>query len=355
MRPARAVIDLSALLHNYSLAKSLSRGGALAVVKADAYGHGAVRCAQALADVADGFAVACIEEALELRQAGIQLPILLLEGFFHPDELELCAEQDLWLVVHAQWQLEQLERATLSKPLNCWLKLDSGMHRVGFFPHEYAAAWQQLRACENVADIVMMTHLARADEPASNATLLQLQQFNQATAGLDGLRSLSNSAGTLAWPELASDWTRPGIMLYGSSPLIDNEPGRQLRPVMTLESEVIAVRELPAGEAIGYGARFVTPQPMRIGVVAAGYADGYPRHAVDGAPVLVGGKAAAVAGRVSMDMLTVDLTGLPEAGVGSRVELWGKHLPVEQVAAHADTIAYTLLTGVKRVPRHYPV
>lgn len=354
MRPAQATIDLSALLHNYRLAKTLSRGGALAVVKADAYGHGAVRCARALAAEADGFAVACIEEALELRQAGIQLPILLLEGVFHPDELALCVEQDFWLVVHAWWRLELLEQAALSRPLNCWLKLDSGMHRVGFFPHEYAAAWQRLRACANVADIVMMTHLARADEPERVSTLEQLRQFDSATKGLEGLRSLSNSAATLDWPEMASDWTRPGIMLYGSNPLAaSHELGRHLQPVMTLESRVIAVRELPAGEAVGYGARFVTPGPARIGVVAMGYADGYPRHAMDGTPVLVDGQPAALAGRVSMDMLTVDLTRLPQAGVGSKVELWGRHLPVEQVARHADTIAYTLLTGVRRVAWHY--
>lgn len=354
MRPAQAVIDLSALLQNYRLARSLSRGGALAVVKADAYGHGAVRCARALADDADGFAVACIEEALELRQAGIQLPILLLEGIFHPDELAVCADQDLWLVVHAQWQLELLEQAVLPKPLTCWLKLDSGMHRVGFFPHDYVAAWQRLRASSNVADIVMMSHLARADEPDSAATQEQFRQFDLATRGLEGLRSLGNSAAILGWPELDSDWNRPGIMLYGSNPLAaGHRLGRQLRPVMTLESKIIAVRELPAGEPVGYGARFVTSAPTRIGVVAMGYADGYPRHAADGTPVLVDDQPATLAGRVSMDMLTVNLSQLPQAGVGSKVELWGSKLPVGQVAAHADTIAYTLLTGVRRVSRHY--
>ncbi len=354
MRPARAVIDLSALLHNYRLARSLSGCAALAVVKADAYGHGAVRCAQALAAEADGMAVACIEEALELREAGIRQPILLLEGFFHADELELCAEHDLWPVIHAAWQLDALEQARLSKPLDCWLKLDSGMHRVGFFPHDYAAAWRRLRACANVADIVMVTHLARADEPGSTATLDQLQQFNDATRGLTGLRSLSNSAAVMAWPEMASDWTRPGIMLYGSNPLPgEHAMGGQLRPVMTLESRVIAVRELPAGEAVGYGARFIAQKPTRIGVVAMGYADGYPRHAVDGTPVRVDGQLACLAGRVSMDMLTVDLSALPHAGVGSRVELWGNTLPVELVARHADTIAYTLLSGVRRVARSY--
>lgn len=352
MRPAQVVIDLSALRHNYRIARSLSRGGALAVIKADAYGHGAVDCAGALATEADGFAVASIEEALELRQAGIHLPILLLEGFFHADELPLCADQDLWLVIHSSWQLEQLEAAELAKPLNCWLKLDSGMHRAGFSAYEYPQAWQRLRACRNVADIVMMTHLARADELDCEASLQQLGLFDRTTRDLEGLRSLSNSAAVMGWPQMNSDWTRPGIMLYGSSPLPQGHAvGRLLQPVMSLESEIIAVRELAPGEAVGYGGTFVTRRPSRIGVVAMGYADGYPRHAANGTPVLVDGQQAALAGRVSMDMLTIDLTTLPQAQVGSKVELWGKGLSVDRVAGHADTIAYTLLTGVKRVRR----
>lgn len=352
MRPARAVIDLTALQHNYRLARLHSPGRALAVVKANAYGHGAVACAHALAADADGFAVACIEEALELRAAGIRLPIVLLEGFFHPDELQLCVEHDLWPVIHAVWQLEQLEQAQLKRPLQCWLKLDSGMHRVGFFPHEYAAVWQRLRASTNVAEIVMMTHLARADEEGREHTRQQLQAFDTATRGLPGLRSLSNSAATLGWPEMASDWTRPGLMLYGSSPFVEVKE-TALQSVMSLESQVIAVRELPAGEAVGYGARYTTSGPTRIGVVALGYADGYPRHAGNGTPLLVAGQRVALAGRVSMDMLTVDLTAVPQADVGSPVVAWGRELPVAEVAAHADTVAYTLLTAVQRVRRDY--
>ncbi len=354
MRPAQAVIDLSALRHNYRLARSLGSGKALAVVKANAYGHGAVRCAQALAGEADGFAVACIEEALELRQAGIEQPVLLLEGFFHADELALCAEHDFWLVVHSAWQLECLERAQLPRPLNCWLKLDSGMHRVGFFPHEYADAWQRLRACPNVGQIVCMTHMARADETDPLPTERQLMLFDQATAGLDSQRSLSNSAAVIDWPQMRSDWSRPGIMLYGCNPFVDERPlAVPLRPVMTLQSELIAVRDIPAGEPVGYGGRFVAGRPVRIGIVAMGYADGYPRHAPNGAPIMVAGQRAAIAGRVSMDMLAVDLSAAPQAVVGSRVELWGGQLPVEEVAAAAGTIAYCLLTAVQRVVRCY--
>lgn len=354
MRPAQAVIDLSALRHNYRLARRMAGGRTLAVVKANAYGHGALPCAQALAQDADGFAVACIEEALELRKAGIEQPVLLLEGFFHADELALCAEYGFWLVIHAPWQLQALEQARLSRPLDCWLKMDSGMHRVGFFPQDYAQAWQRLRACSNVAGMVAMTHLARADEPASASAEQQLNTFNAATSGLECLRSLSNSAAVLGWPQMNSDWARPGIMLYGANPFEERaELPEPLQPVMNLESRIIAVRELAAGEPVGYGGRFVARRPSRIGVVAMGYADGYPRHAADGTPVLVDGQRVSLAGRVSMDMLTVDLSDLPQAGVGSKVELWGKTLAVEEVARHAETIAYCLLTGVQRVAREY--
>lgn len=354
MRPAYAHIDLAALRHNYQLAKQFSPNRALAVVKADAYGHGAVQCAQALADSADGFAVACLEEALELRSVGIKQPILLLEGFFHADELALCVEHDLWLVVHAHWQIEALTRAQLKQPINCWLKMDSGMHRVGFFPHEFVSAYQRLRQCANVGQVVAMTHLAQADDVQSPTVNRQWTVFNQAIKNLGVPTSLSNSAAVLAWPQITSDWTRPGIMLYGSNPfLTPSEMRQQLKPVMSLQSRIIAVRELPAGEAVGYGARFVTQKTTRIGVVAMGYADGYPRHAQDGTPILVDGHRVGLAGRVSMDMLTVELTDLPQAGVGSAVELWGKTISVDEVARYADTISYSMLTSVKRVQKNY--
>ena len=291
MRPAHALIDLSALRHNYQLAKSLSGCRAFAVIKANAYGHGAVRCAEALQGSADAFAVACIEEALELRAAGIRQPILLLEGWFEADELPLLAEHDLWAVLHHEEQLLQLQDANLSRPLHIWLKLDSGMHRVGFSPAEYASVWQRLAALPQVASLSKITHFSRADEPETGRTEQQLATFAAATAGLEGPASLCNSPGILAWPQAHHDWLRPGIMLYGATPFeYEQDNASKLRPVMQLTSRIIAVRELPAGEPIGYGSRFVTTRPTRVGVVAMGYADGYPRHAKDGTPVLVDGQ-----------------------------------------------------------------
>ncbi len=354
MRPARAVIDLAALRQNYRLARELSDARALAVIKADAYGHGAVAVASALAGEADGFAVACIEEALELRAAGIRAPILLLEGFFGIDELPLIAEHDLWTVIHADWQLEALERTALSRPLQVWLKLDSGMHRVGFFPQDYAAAYRRLLASGKVSGIVKLTHFARADEPDSPATTAQIATFRAATEGLPGPTSLRNSPATLGWPQAAGDWVRPGLMLYGVSPFASAQAAAErLQPVMTLTSRVIAVRELPAGEPVGYGARYVTAGPTRVGVVALGYADGYPRHAPNGTPVAIEGRPGQLIGRVSMDMLTVDLTDHPQAGVGSEVEFWGRQVSVADLAERCDTIPYQLLCNLKRVARSY--
>ncbi|AKC86457.1 alanine racemase [Pseudoxanthomonas suwonensis] len=354
MRPARALIDLDALRHNYRLARGLGGGRALAVVKADAYGHGAVRCAAALQDEADGFAVACIEEALALREAGIRKPVLLLEGFFDADELALIVQHDLWTVVHAPWQVEALERTPLPSPVQVWLKLDSGMHRVGIDAPAYRDAWQRLRALPHVGDIVKMSHFARADELDCPRTAEQLDTFAAATAGLPGESSLCNSPALLGWPQARADWARPGLMLYGVSPFPQaHDVTAQLRPVMTLESKVIAVRDLPAGEPVGYGARFVAERPTRVGVVALGYADGYPQFAVNGTPVAIDGHPGRLIGRVSMDMLTIDLTDHPQAGVGSRVELWGDQVPAAQAVAHSQTSAYRLLCGVKRVALQY--
>ncbi|WNW12743.1 alanine racemase [Pseudomonas sp. DTU_2021_1001937_2_SI_NGA_ILE_001] len=354
MRPARALIDLQALRHNYRLARQHAGAKALAVIKADAYGHGAVRVAEALQGEADGYAVACIEEALELRAAGIQGPILLLEGFFEADELELIVEHDLWCVVHALWQVEAIERAALGKPLNLWLKLDSGMHRVGLFPAEYPAAYQRLLTSGKAAQITLMTHFARADELDCPRSEEQLAVFQAATQGLNAPTSLNNSPALLGWPQIKSDWVRPGIMLYGATPFDRPQPlADQLRAVMTLESKVINLRELPAGEPVGYGATYITERPSRIGVVAMGYADGYPRHAPTGTPVIIDGQRSRLLGRVSMDMLCVDLTHLPQAGLGSRVEFWGPNLSASEVAAQAGAIPYQLFCNLKRVPRLY--
>jgi alanine racemase len=357
-RPAQARIDLQALRHNYGVARAVHGGRVLAVLKADAYGHGAAACARALADQADGYAVAFLDEAVALREAGIDAPILVLEGPFDADEVRAAAAHDLWLVVHRQAQIGWIREldtgpgwgAARPAGLQVWLKVDSGMHRAGFSGAEAPAAYDALRACGKVARITLMTHFARADEPHADATAVQVREFDAATRDLPGPRSLCNSAGLLAWPQARRDWGRAGIMLYGDDPC---NAGADLRPVMTLASEVFAVRELPAGAALGYGGRHVTQRPTRVGLVATGYADGYPRGAPDGTPVAIDGVPGRLIGRVSMDMLTVDLTAHPGAGIGSTVELWGRQVAVAAVAAAANTISYELLCNVKRVARVY--
>lgn len=351
MRPVRAVIDLDALRHNYRLARELGGAKALAVVKADAYGHGAVRCARALEPEADGFAVACIEEALVLREAGIRAPILLLEGFFEADELALIDAHDLWCVVQAEWQVEAIARARPARPFTVWLKLDSGMHRLGLAPSQYLACLHRLQAMAQVREVVAMTHFARADELDCPRTQQQLALFEQVVGPLPLATSLGNSPALLGWPGVHGDWARPGLMLYGASPFAGPHPvADRLQPVMSVHSQVIAVRELAAGEPVGYGARFVTDRPSRVGVVAMGYADGYPQFAPNGTPVAIDGRPGQLVGRVSMDMLTVDLTGHPDAGLGSQVELWGRQVRAGELARHCDVSAYQLLCGVKRIP-----
>ncbi len=354
MRPARALIDLNALRSNYRLARELGGGKALAVVKADAYGHGAVRCAQALEAEADGFAVAAIEEALELRAAGIRAPILLLEGFFEPDELALVARHGLWTAVATPWQVEALAAFESPTPLTVWLKLDSGMHRLGLDVAGFRAAHVRLSALPQVAQVVMMTHFARADELDCERTHEQVAAFAAATEGLAGETSVCNSPALLGWPDVRSDWVRPGLMLYGANPLPeDTALTARLRPVMQLQSQVIAERWIEAGEPVGYGARFVARSRTRVGVVAMGYADGYPQFAPNGTPVLIDGAPGGLIGRVSMDMLTVDLTAHPQAGVGSVVDLWGGWPTLAQLAPRCGVSAYQLPCGVKRVTRQY--
>ncbi|MFT3761414.1 MAG: alanine racemase [Pseudoxanthomonas sp.] len=366
MRPAIARIDLDALRHNYRLAKRLGGGRALAVVKADAYGHGAVRCAKALKGEADGFAVACIEEALELRESGIRdKPVLLLEGFFEESELPLIAQHDLWSVVAMPWQVEAIERFASPRPLRLWLKLDSGMHRLGLSPTQFREAHARLKALAQVESLTLMTHFARADEPDSARTGEQARIFADAIAGFDEETSLSNSPALLAWPQVRGDWARPGLMLYGANPLPAAAPlpgavsscgtaiEGALRPVMRVESKIIAVRDLAAGEPVGYGARFVAERPTRVGVVAFGYADGYPQMAPNGAPVSIDGQPGRLIGRVSMDMLTVDLTDHPRSGIGSTVQLWGDAPTVSALAAACKLSPYEMLCALKRAKRVY--
>jgi len=346
-RPLVATIDLQALRHNYTLARTIHGGRAIAAVKANGYGHGAVACAQALDDIADGFGVAAIEEAIELRKAGIKAPILLLEGWFEPSEFALIAQYDLWTSLHSFSQIDDIVHADIQKPLTVWLKMDSGMHRLGFQPEDYREAYRRLMATGKVGKVVAMTHFARADELGADATAQQVARFKAATEGLPLEFSLSNSGGILGWPTGRGDWCRPGIMIYGGV-ATDTAVTHQTQPVMSLDSAIIAVRDLPAGEPIGYGARFVTDKPTRMGVVACGYADGYPRIAGTGTPVLINGRRSRLLGRVSMDMLVVDLTDHPEADVGTAVRLWGEGLPASEIAAAAGTIDYELFCNVKR-------
>ncbi|MEN2428802.1 alanine racemase [Chromobacterium vaccinii] len=349
MRPLIATIRLDHLRHNYLLARAAHSGKTLAVLKANGYGHNAVRCAQALADIADGFAVACLEEALQLRAAGVAASILLLEGVFEAAELAEVERHRLWLVVQSEGQLRMLEEANPAEPFRVWLMLDSGMHREGFLPQHYRAAWQRLRDSGKAESIVKMTHFARADEPGVPMTQAQIEVFDAATAGLPGEESVANSAGMLCHPRARRDWGRAGIVLYGANPLPAGYPqGDELKPVMRLSSRIFGVRELAAGEPVGYGSNFVTERPTRVGLIACGYADGYPRLASSGSPVAVDGRRSRIIGRVSMDMITVDLSDLPAAGIGSEVELWGDAVSVNEVAAAAGSISYELLCNIKR-------
>ena len=345
MRPLICEIRLQHLRDNYRTLKALHGGKMLAVIKADAYGHGALPCAQALENEADGFAVALLEEALQLREAGIQKPIVLLEGVFQAAEYALVDQHCLWPVVHQQAQLEALLAHDWQSPVNVWLKMDSGMHRAGFFPQDYAAAYNALKQSPKVAEIVKMSHFACADIADSGMTELQTETFDSICAALPGAESLANSAAMLAYPQARRDWGRAGLALYGIDPFLENDP--RIKPVMRLVSRVFAERVLQPHEPIGYGASFYTKRSTRVGLAACGYADGYPRRAAPGTPVAVNGRRSRILGRVSMDMLTVELADTHE-GVGSEVELWGDTVSINEVAAAAGTIAYELLCNVKR-------
>lgn len=347
MRPATAVIDLAALRHNLGLARRRAGGArVVAVVKANGYGHGAARLVPALT-AADMLGVACIEEALALREAGARQPILLLEGVFTADELPLCARHGFEIAVHEPGQLRMLEAAALERPLTVWLKVDSGMNRLGFRPEVAAEVYRRLGDCAAVAKVRLMTHFANADEPADPATREQIARFAAAAEGLPAERSFCNSAGLLLWPQAHADWVRPGVMLYGVSPVAGRTGADEgLQPVMTLKTALIAVKEVRRGERVGYAGTWAATEDSRIGIAAIGYGDGYPRHAPSGTPVLVAGRPASLAGRVSMDMVAIDLSAHPDAAVGDPVVLWGEGLPVETIASAVGTIAYELLCGI---------
>ena len=355
-RPTRAVIDLQVLRHNYQLAQSLApESKTIPMVKANAYGHGAIKVSQALADIAPAFGVACIEEALELRDAGIKQPVLLLEGAFDAAELKLAATKGFWVMIENHQQKEAIINADLAVPLTVWLGVDTGMHRLGFLPGDIAEIYKTLNSSRNISQpIVFTSHFACADDLNNKATLKQIDAF-KACAPVTALQSLANSAAILAWPKAQREWQRPGYMLYGNSPFaVPQENADQLKPVMSFESAVISLRTIASGESVGYTANWTAERDSTIATVTVGYGDGYPRNATNGTPVLINGVRCPLVGRVSMDMITVDVTDLREVAIGDKALLWGPELPVNEVASHCDTIGYELLTRMPgRVPRVY--
>lgn len=346
----RAIVDTAALRHNLARVRSLAPGShVLAVIKANAYGHGIVPAAVALAG-ADGFAVARLEEGIALRAAGLRHRVVLLEGVFGPDQLQLAAHHDFDIMVHEPEQVALLESARPGRPHRVWLKLDTGMNRLGFKPPQVSAALARLRDCAAVAaPLTLVTHLANADERDEARTLEQIGLFERLLAGVPGERSVANSAGLIGCAAARGGWVRPGLMLYGVSPFAaDTGESLGLQPAMTLATRVIAVKELESGERVGYGGTWSATRPTRLAIAAGGYGDGYPRNTPSGTPVLVGGRRASLAGRVSMDMIAIDVTDLPPVAVGDEVMLWGPGVPVEEVAHAAGTIPYELICGVSQ-------
>jgi alanine racemase len=346
----RAIIDSSALRHNLAVVrKQAPHSKTMAVIKANAYGHGIVPTARALIG-ADAFGVARLPEALALREHGLGRRIVLLEGVFALDELDAVATHGLEVVIHSFEQLALLRSWHGAKQLHVWLKVDTGMNRLGFRLSDFANAWQQVSACGSIAATPrLMTHLACADERDNSVTQAQLEKFRGIADALGLERSAANSAGLLAWPDARMEWVRPGLMLYGISPF-ENSEAREfdLRPAMTLLTPLIAVREVNAGEQVGYGGTWCAPRDGRIGIAAIGYGDGYPRQIASGSPVIVNNCECSIAGRVSMDMIAIDLTRSPGARVGDEVTLWGHGLSVERMAACAGTIPYELVCGISQ-------
>jgi alanine racemase len=355
-RPILATIDLGALRHNLARAREAARGRFVwAVVKANAYGHGLERVLRAF-EGADGLALLDLDEARRAREAGWRKPILLLEGCFEAGDLAVCSDLELTTVVHCGEQLEMIEHHRPARPVAVHLKLNTGMNRLGFRPQGAVQAYERLRGLQAVRELTLMMHFANADRPRGAtgpvAAVEQLEEFTRVTAEWPEPRSLANSAALFLLPEIGGDSVRPGISLYGGA-TDESHPAAALglKAGMVLSSRIIGVQSLERGAAVGYGARFVAQRRTRIGVVACGYADGYPRHAPDGTPVIVGGSRVPLAGRVSMDMITVDLTDVPHADVGTPVELWGAQLPIDEVANAAGTVGYELMCALaRRVP-----
>lgn len=356
-RGTRAVISLAALQHNLSIVRRVAPASSvLAVVKADAYGHGLVPVARALAVGSDALGVATFEEGMSLKLAGIERPVLLMEGVLSTAQLQQAAQQGFQIVVHQPWQLSMLLEAQLASPLTVWLKVDTGMHRLGIAANGCALFWQQLQSSANVKAVVLMSHLACADEPDHPLNQQQGELFSRLRQSVGATAaSFANSAATLNRPDFHYQWVRPGLMLYGATPFAPSSGAVQsMQPVMHLQSRIISRTRVPAGDSVGYGATWRADRDTDVAVVAIGYGDGYPRHLSADAQVLIDGQRCAVLGRVSMDMITVDVTALPDAGPNTQVTLWGPGLPVEEVAVWANTINYELLCQVTgRVERIY--
>ena len=349
-RPSRVIIDIKALEHNFSRIKELVHNSKImAIIKADAYGHGIVRVAKTLRD-ADAFGVACLEEAEQLRIASITTPIILLEGPYKPNDLSLIIKLNLEVVIHNEYQLELLEKSKIDGTIKVWLKIDTGMHRLGFSVDKTEEMLRRLMLCRNINSTpILMSHLATANEKNHALTYQQLDTFREISKIVNIEKTIANSAAVINFPDVHFDWVRPGLMLYGVSPLI-NSCGHDhgLKSVMTLESEIISIQYLSKGEPVGYGATWRCPENMPVGIIAAGYGDGFPRHAKSGTPILVNNIRCPLIGRASMDMLTIDLRNQSNAKIGDRVVLWGGSLPIEEIATYAETIPYELLCGVHK-------
>ncbi len=361
-RPTQAIIDLQALRNNFEYARSKAPdSNFVAVLKANACGHGLERAGKTLSMMTEAFGVACIEEAIALRRASIQNPILLMEGIFTQDEVKIASENNFWMLVENDFQLNSLISSKLSQPVKVFFGIDTGMHRLGFQTKDFLSKFEILQSSVNVKKpIVISTHFSCADDLDSDFTALQINQFdeyinknNLTTSSYE--QSLSNSAGLLGWPNSRRQWQRPGYMLYGNSPFLQpHEADQRLEPAMDFKSKIISLRNIPAGASVGYGRNWLADRETKIATVTVGYADGYPRNARNGTPILVKGKLCPLVGRVSMDMITIDVTDLNEVSIGDDVLLWGKGLSVNRVAKYCNSIGWELLARITaRVPRHY--
>lgn len=361
-RPTKVIVNRQAIKNNLALANSLAPTSKfVSVIKANAYGHGLIEIAETLADSTDAFGVACIEEAISIRKAGVKNPILLMEGLFTEDELQIASEKNFWLMIENKFHFDALLSAKLSNPIKIWFGIDTGMHRLGFQQNSIYEDIKILESSGNVKKpIVIASHFASADNLRSNFTQIQIDRFDKHMSNIKLNRdayeeSLSNSAGLIGWVDSHRDWERPGYLLFGNSPFMhSHEVENLLEPAMEFKSKIISVRSVSAGESVGYGQNWTAKRDTKIATVTVGYGDGYPRNAKNGTPTLVNNKICPLVGKVSMDMITIDVTDVREVNIGDDVVLWGHDLPVNKVAKYCDSIGWELLSRItSRVPRFY--